>query len=145
MPVAFFSVEFFCLSIFHDSRTEPVIAFKSQLTRLSICQTVLGPLHVYWGLALTGAILIARFPELWSSVAFIAPREVVHTLHRQIAMSKTEGGPLWVFFILVDATIEAIIPGKLAGVALAEELVENIADFLFTAALTFFTFLCRPL
>ena len=35
-------------------------------------------------------------------------------------------------------------PGKLAGIALAEELVENIANFLFTAALPFFTFLCRP-
>ena len=35
-------------------------------------------------------------------------------------------------------------PGELAGVALAEELVENIANFLFTAALPFFTFLCRP-
>merc|ERR1719175_557395 len=145
MPVAFFSVEFVCISIYHVSRTEPVIAFKSQLTRLSICQIVLGPLHVDWGLALTGAILIARFPELWSSVAFIAPMEVVHTLHGQIAMSKTEGGPLWVLLVLVDATIQAIIPSKLAGVALAEELVENIANFLFTAALPFFTFLCRPL
>merc|ERR1712055_921001 len=112
-------------------RTEPVIAFKIELSRSSICQTVLGPLHVDRRLTLTGAILKACFPELRPTVAFIAPVEIVHALDREIAMSKAEGRPLWVLLVLVDATIQAVIPGKLAGVALAEELVEHVANLLF--------------
>jgi len=71
--------------------------------------------------------------------------EVVHALDGQIAVSKAEGRPLGVLLILVDATIQAVIPGKLAGIALAEELVENIANCLFATALSFMPFLCGPL
>lgn len=38
----------------------------------------------------------------------------------------------------------AAAPGKLAGVALAEELVHNVTNFLLRAALPFITFLCGP-
>ena len=68
--------------------------------------------------------------------------------------------PLRVLLVLVDATIQAVIPkihcsqsgliwegevpGKLAGVALAEELVENVANLLFCTALAPMTFICSP-
>merc|ERR1719432_333395 len=117
--------------------TEPFISCKIELTRLSVCQSVLGPLHVDWRLALAGAVLKAGFPELGSTVAFIAPVEIVHALHREVAVSKAEGRPLWVILVLVDATTQAVEPGKLADIALAEELVENVANLLFRTALAF--------
>jgi len=132
-----------CFSIFHY-RTEPFISCKIELTGLGV-RTVLGPLHVDWRLALTGAILKACFPELGSTVAFVAPVEVVHALHREISVSKAEGRPLWVILVLVDATTQAVEPGKLADIALAEELVENVANLLFRTALAFMAFICSPL
>merc|ERR1719339_860104 len=47
--------------------TEPFISFKIELTGLSVCQSVLRPLHVDWRLALPSAILKACFPELGST------------------------------------------------------------------------------
>merc|ERR1719370_2273857 len=82
-----------CFSMF-QLHTEPVIAFKIELSRTSICQTVLRPLNVDWRLTLTRAILKACFPELRPTVAFIAPVEVVHALDREVAVSKAERGPL---------------------------------------------------
>ena len=70
--------------------------------------------------------------------------------------------PLWINLILVDATVQAVIPewifmiysgdglieiqapGKLAGITLAEELVQNFSNSLLRAALPFIAFLCRP-
>ena len=64
-------------------------------------------------------------PELRSTVSFIAPVEVVHALYWQVSTGKTEwrlrkiscwshfvilqSNPLWIFFILVDATTQAVV------------------------------------
>ena len=68
--------------------------------------------------------------------------------------------PLWVILILVDATTQAVepikveihthtwseeeAPGELVDIALAEELVENVANLLLGTALAFMAFICSP-
>ena len=71
------------------------------------------------------ANLESCLPELRSAVSFIAPVEVVHALYWKVSTGKTEwrlrkiscwscfvilqSYPLWIFFILVDATTQAVV------------------------------------